>query len=444
MFRFFHRNNQPAKRPTQLRTRLQLEGLSERIAPATGILKSALGVVTIEGTATDDTSSVSVSGRNVVITLNSSSVIYPTSVVRSLVFKGLDGNDSFSNSTSLPSLALGGNGNDTLSGGNLVDQLFGGAGDDTLNGNAGNDSLNGELGDDTLNGGIGNDSNLGGSGADDIFGGMGNDFIDGGDGSDDLNGDSGNDTINGSSGDDSVSGGLGNDLVKGGTGNDDLTGDDGNDWLLGEAGDDRLLGGLGIDRVSGGTGSDSSISDSSDSGNDCERREGIQQKDGFAKVEGTLVSVAGDQVTIRTIGGVEVVVTVNDATVIEKDDLHANLADLVIGERAEAKFNPTNNIALKLEGGADDNGGGSGGNGGNNGGNNQGSKVEGTITAVGANSVTIRRLNGTTITVQVASTTKVERNDFHVALSAFKVGDRGEARYDPTTLVATKVEAEGA
>lgn len=70
-------------------------------------------------------------------------------------------------------------------------------------------------------------------------------------------------------------------------------------------------------------------------------------------------------------------------------------------------------------------------------------KVEGTITAVGASSVTIQARSGGQVTVGVTAATKIERNDRHVSLSAFKVGDRGEALFNPTTKVASKVEAVG-
>ncbi len=70
-------------------------------------------------------------------------------------------------------------------------------------------------------------------------------------------------------------------------------------------------------------------------------------------------------------------------------------------------------------------------------------KVEGTITAVDASSVTIQARSGGLTTVGVTATTKIERNDRHVSLSAFKVGDRGEAVFNPTTKVASKVEAVG-
>ncbi len=70
-------------------------------------------------------------------------------------------------------------------------------------------------------------------------------------------------------------------------------------------------------------------------------------------------------------------------------------------------------------------------------------KVEGVITAVGASSVTITRRSGASTTVGVNATTKVERNDRRATLAAFKVGDQGEALFNATTLVASKVEATG-
>lgn len=178
-------------------TRLSVESLSERIVPATGILRNSLGIVTIEGTAQDDSSTISVSGRDVTISLNSTSVTYPLSKVRGLVFKGLDGNDFFTNNSSIGSTAYGGNGDDVLTGGAAADTFFGGLGDDRLTGNSGNDRMTGEVGDDRLLGNSGNDLLRGGSGNDDVNGGSGNDSLSGEDGDDRMNGDLGVDRISG-------------------------------------------------------------------------------------------------------------------------------------------------------------------------------------------------------------------------------------------------------
>ncbi|MFM5994700.1 MAG: calcium-binding protein, partial [Dolichospermum sp.] len=73
--------------------------------------------------------------------------------------------------------AIGGAGNDSLTGGTGSNTLTGGAGNDSLTGGAGNDTLTGGTGNDTLTGGAGNDSLIGGAGSDNLTGGAGNDIF---------------------------------------------------------------------------------------------------------------------------------------------------------------------------------------------------------------------------------------------------------------------------
>lgn len=373
----------PRSVSTRRRAALAVESLGERIAPAAGIVRNALGIVTIQGTAGNDASTVSVTGKDVTISLNNTSVTLPLAKVRGLVFNGLNGDDSFTNNSSISSTANGGNGNDSFQGGAAADSFFGGAGNDLLVGNGGNDKLNGDAGDDRLQGTSGNDS------------------------------------------------------LRGGTGNDDLNGGSGNDSLFGEDGDDHLNGDAGVDRVSSGRGRDSSIRDSKDSFDDSDRTEGLQQTDGLVKVEGTITALSDTSATIQTSAGVDVQFNITSTTVLEQNGLHVALAAFAVGDKAEAKFDAVTRNAFKLESGDDA---------GNNGGNNQTgqTKVEGTITSVTANSVSIMLQNGTIVTLLTDANTKIERNDLHVSLSAFQVGDRGEARYDATSLVASKLEAVGA
>jgi serralysin len=155
--------------------------------------------------------------------------------------------------------AVGGAGNDIISGNRLANALYGGAGNDVLNGLDGNDTLDGGAGADTLNGGVGNDTyivdNIGdrlveGAGAgfdlaktalagyvlaDNVeylefigtgttnFVGTGNNLantITGGAGNDFVSGLAGNDVLNGSAGNDTLDGGVGADSMNGGVGND--------------------------------------------------------------------------------------------------------------------------------------------------------------------------------------------------------------------------------
>jgi hypothetical protein len=70
-------------------------------------------------------------------------------------------------------------------------------------------------------------------------------------------------------------------------------------------------------------------------------------------------------------------------------------------------------------------------------------RVEGTVSARTADSVTITTRAGNRITVMVNATTKIERNDARTTLAGILIGDRGQARYNATTLVAAKVESTG-
>lgn len=148
-------------------------------------------------------------------------------------------------------------GNDHLNGGHGDDRLNGGTGHDTLWGSFGNDRLYGEDGNDFLAGGEnGNDYLNGGNGNDTLWGGVGQDSLYGEDDNDFVAGEEGNDFLAGNNGDDTLFGGIGHDSLWGGTSQDRLYGEDGNDFLAGEAGDDYLLGGSGTDVLYGGAGND--------------------------------------------------------------------------------------------------------------------------------------------------------------------------------------------
>lgn len=162
--------------------------------------------------------------------------------------------------------AIGGSGNDVITGNNAANYLEGGSGNDTISGLGGNDILLGGTGFDTLKGGNGNDSLLGGDQADNLFGGFGDDALDGEAGNDRLFGEAGNDLMFGSAGNDvlyggsgfdTMHGGLDDDILFGGLNADNLFGNEGNDKLLGESGNDRLFGGAGSDQLFGGSGNDS-------------------------------------------------------------------------------------------------------------------------------------------------------------------------------------------
>jgi Ca2+-binding RTX toxin-like protein len=169
-------------RPT---TRLSLEALDHRDVPSAVSLSG--GVLTIEGTDSSESTTVSYSGlagnvrvRDITYQGLYGVVFerqYAPGAIQEIVYRGHGGGDTFSNSTAIPSDADGGLGSDTLQGGSgndvLVggpetqpgfffdnDHLYGGLGTDTLKGGVGTDTLDGgkDGANDVLNGGLGNDT----------------------------------------------------------------------------------------------------------------------------------------------------------------------------------------------------------------------------------------------------------------------------------------------
>ena len=200
----------------------------------------------------------------------------------------------------------------------LIENAIGGWGNDIITGNQADNVLTGNAGDDTLDGAVGNDALFGGDGNDKLIGGEGDDTLDGGTGNDVLSGGAGNDVyyvdsasdrvvegsgpgtdtvystvdyslvdyvenltlqgqarigngnslnnviigndlgdrLYGGGGNDSLTGGRGADTLDGGDGADRLYGGAGNDMLYGGAGDDNLYGGPGNDTLEGGMGTD--------------------------------------------------------------------------------------------------------------------------------------------------------------------------------------------
>lgn len=201
---------------------LRVESLEGRIVLTASIgFDVRQGIISIVGSEAGDVASVSQQGRNVIVSLTGvTSKTYAASKVKLIDFKGLGGDDSFTNNTSIRSRADGGAGSDTLRGGSGVDDLRGGDNDDRLFGNLGNDILYGGSGNDSIDGGRGNDREYGEAGDDDLYGGDGDDSLYGGNNNDDVHGDAGNDSLYGEAGDDHLDGRTGRDRIYGGAGLD--------------------------------------------------------------------------------------------------------------------------------------------------------------------------------------------------------------------------------
>jgi len=246
-------------------------------ATGTITLNPLTSVLNIRGTdAVEDKVYIATPNETEVrVNFNGDFCVFLRSEVSLIRFNGFGGDDIFNNALSnVPSVVIGGAGNDTLLGGSSVDRLFGesgndtiiggrsgdailgGSGDDTLLGSEGDDSIFGNDGTDTLRGGIGNDTLRGDTGDDLLAGGVGDDLLIGGLGNDLILGELGNDTLNGGDGNDELAGGEGNDGLYGGDGDDTIFGQDGIDRINGNDGIDTLSGGLGDDYIQGGAGDD--------------------------------------------------------------------------------------------------------------------------------------------------------------------------------------------
>jgi hypothetical protein len=155
------------------------------------------------------------------------------------------------------------------------------------------------------------------------------------------------------------------------------------------------------------------------------------------EVEGTISAVAGGDVTITSKQGKAVTVHVNDSTMIRlhlaTGETAGTLADLKVGLRAGAEYDPVSFVAFSIEA-RPAAGGGQG----------QVAHVVGTVGAVdaGAGTIAIDPKNGTPVSLTINSSTRITRNGSSATLADVKTGDQAAAEYDPTTNVATRIEAE--
>jgi hypothetical protein len=271
------------------RLRARVEALEGRALMAGGVAyNSATREILIEGTSSADVARVAFDYRNplnvyddqIVVSLSHDGHAHTLRLARAsttparIVFRGYAGNDWFSNSTYIASIAYGSWGNDTLSGGSGIDVLYGEGDHDSLFGNAGNDWLYGGTGHDRLYGQAGNDT----YGFSDAYAGYESDVV-----TEYVNG--GTDTLDFgyltrgvsvrldlwygpiathanrtvwlsqaglNQNFENVVGGQGNDYLVGNAQSNRLYGLGGHDTLVGLSGSDALFGGDGNDTLDGG------------------------------------------------------------------------------------------------------------------------------------------------------------------------------------------------
>jgi Ca2+-binding RTX toxin-like protein len=224
--------------------------------------------------------------------------------------------------------ALGGSGDDILTGSKARNILRGNDGNDRLNGADGNDVLDGGDGHDSENGGAGNDVFVEGAaanGADVFSGGAGTDTV-----SYSARANSVKVTIDDKANDgekteldnvhgnvECINGGAGDDKLVGSAANNALRGNGGDDLLGGLGGNDTMDGGSGNDTESGGSGNDTFVEDGTSNGSDV-----------FQGGPGTdTVSYANRKSALKvTIDGVA-----NDGAAGEADNVKRDVENLIGG-----------------------------------------------------------------------------------------------------------------
>jgi hypothetical protein len=152
------------------------------------------------------------------------------------------------------------------------------------------------------------------------------------------------------------------------------------------------------------------------------------------EVEGTISAIADPDVTITPKRGRAVVVHVVAATMIRLRDhgpeTAGALADLAVGQRAEAHYDPATGNALRIDARVV--------------GGDPSLRVNGTVTAIdaGASTLTITPGNGHPVDLTTDSNTRISLNEASATLADIPVGAKAHARYDGTTLVASVIEAK--
>lgn len=149
----------------------------------------------------------------------------------------------------------------------------------------------------------------------------------------------------------------------------------------------------------------------------------------LAKVKGTIAAVdaaAGTLTITPKKGGADVTLNVDASTYIKRNGQPATLADLVVGDRVEAKYNAATMLAVKISA-------------------SNLLEIKGTIAAVdaAAGTLTVTPMDGSPdVTFTVDANTRIERFDAPATLADLLVGDPVEVKYDPATMLAFKVEVE--
>ncbi len=144
------------------------------------------------------------------------------------------------------------------------------------------------------------------------------------------------------------------------------------------------------------------------------------------KLQGRIVEIAGNEVTIESPLGRKATVLVTENTRIElEDDFPGSLPDLRVGSEVEVKFDPESRVAFKIDSDEEE------------------AEIDGVVLEIAGSEVTVETERGRKLTLIVGDRTRFElEDDIPGTLADLQVGATIEAKFDPFTRDAFKIEVE--
>ena len=145
-----------------------------------------------------------------------------------------------------------------------------------------------------------------------------------------------------------------------------------------------------------------------------------------AKVEGVIVAIKENKITIESERGHQLTVHITSQTRIElEDDFPGTLADLQIGAEVEIKFDPDTLVAFKVATEEEE------------------AEIEGFVVQVVDSEITVETERGRRLTLMIGNRTRIElEDDFPGTTADLQVNTRVEVTFDPNTRSAFKIEVE--
>lgn len=147
-----------------------------------------------------------------------------------------------------------------------------------------------------------------------------------------------------------------------------------------------------------------------------------------SEVEGVVTAVSASSITIAPEEGAPVTLTTDTSTQITLDGVAVALSAIPLGAQAHAEFDSTTLVASSLRATSAQ--------------PQELGEVEGSVTAASATSLTIAPEEGSPVTLQIDSTTMIFVDGTAATAGDIQVGDRADAKFDKTTMVAKQIEVE--